>query len=407
MNNEQKNMLKEILDRLAENLDITDTEYNEILHSYEAVGKHLSKAGCILEKYEVEIKPQGSFNLGTIIRPIKEGDDLDIDLVCELRAKPANWTQFDLKNMVGQRLQESDLYQRLLDEEGRRCWTLKYRSSQQSTKNQYHMDILPCIVANNYKEILNEMYSARELTQADYDKASIRITDKKSEGYYTETDITKWLKSNPFGYAKWFKLRQEQGILETRMFGSSIQLPEKRGKKSILQKVVQLLKRHRDIYYAGDDDKPISIIITTLAARAYSGEQDIVSAFVNIAKNMRKQIVYRGNRCFIYNPVNPLENFADKWVEQNRKQEVFFEWLTKVEKLVEHFNGDTDKIELQQQIIESFGREVSTKTFSDISNKMKVQIKTGTIGVGTTGIISASGKEKIQKHNFYGNENEE
>ena len=43
--------------------------------------------------------------------------------------------------------------------------------------------------------------------------------------------------------------------------------------KTPLQQGIQILKRHRDIMFVEDpDDKPISIIITTLAAHAYNNE---------------------------------------------------------------------------------------------------------------------------------------
>lgn len=46
-------------------------------------------------------------------------------------------------------------------------------------------------------------------------------------------------------------------------------VPKYQSNKTPLQRAVQILKRHRDIMFAGDEDKPVSIIITTLAAKAY------------------------------------------------------------------------------------------------------------------------------------------
>jgi hypothetical protein len=46
--------------------------------------------------------------------------------------------------------------------------------------------------------------------------------------------------------------------------------------KTPLQRAVQLLKRHRDVYFAGDyENRPISIIITTLAAHAYKNQENV------------------------------------------------------------------------------------------------------------------------------------
>jgi hypothetical protein len=75
------------------------------------------------------------------------------------------------------------------------------------------------------------------------------------------------------------------------------------------------------------EHKPISIIITTLAAHAYSGEQSLSQTLRAILKGMADHIEYREGTAWIANPVNPEENFADKWPEEPKKQENFFAWL--------------------------------------------------------------------------------
>ena len=82
--------------------------------------------------------------------------------------------------------------------------------------------------------------------------------------------------------------------------------------KTPLQRCVQLLKRHRDIFFYNDDDsKPASIIITTLSAMAYHGENEIGSALEAILFSMGKFINSTSPR--VPNPVNPEEDFADRW----------------------------------------------------------------------------------------------
>src|SRR5581483_3516093 len=51
-----------------------------------------------------------------------------------------------------------------------------------------------------------------------------------------------------------------------------------------LQRAVQLLKRHRDVTFSDHlDDAPTSMIVTTLAGRAYGGETDIAAALLGLA----------------------------------------------------------------------------------------------------------------------------
>ena len=149
MNTEQVKQFDSIFNALSESLDITETQYEAAVRSYRAVGDWLAKADSVLVSYNPIIRAQGSFMLGTMIRPLNEQDDLDIDLVCELTGKGASWTQYDLKHKVGNRLKDHETYKRMLDEEGRRCWTLKY-----AQESNYHMDILPCLVAKDYKTVM-------------------------------------------------------------------------------------------------------------------------------------------------------------------------------------------------------------------------------------------------------------
>ena len=413
--NEKEKELNEVLEELAKNLDITDTEDTAIRLSYQAVGEYLAQEGSSLSEYDVEVFPQGSFNLGTIIRPIKEGDDLDIDLVCELKSKEPNWTQCDVKQRVGDRLKESKRYRELLDKEGRRCWTLLYRDNATTTTQKYHMDILPSIVDKNYKTIVREMFSARELSESDYDKAAIRITDKESLDYKTSPLPLTWLKSNPFGYARWFELQQQKGNTgDMRLFTRDDvnPLPAKRKNKTILQRVVQLLKRHRDIHYGGDDDKPISIIITTLAARAYDGEKDLVVAFRNVIAKMRNNIETRmedGKEVkWVPNPVNSQENFADKWPETPRKQRLFYEWLDKLEANIQNMASSSDRLLLEQHFSDSFGKDMSQKTFAALAKRKLEERKSGNLRMGSTGVLSSVGSTAVAAgHNFFGSEDDE
>lgn len=61
-------------------------------------------------------------------------------------------------------------------------------------------------------------------------------------------------------------------------------------RKTPMQRCIQLLKQHRNQMFGDYDSKPISIIITTLAARAYNGELDVEVALINILNKMENFI---------------------------------------------------------------------------------------------------------------------
>jgi phage terminase large subunit GpA-like protein len=91
-----------------------------------------------------------------------------------------------------------------------------------------------------------------------------------------------------------------------------------------------ILKRHRDTMFAKDpSNKPISIIISTLAAHAYQGEETIGYALLSIVSRMENAIDHDGQKYVVKNPTNALENFADKWEDYPERAEAFFSWLKK------------------------------------------------------------------------------
>ncbi len=404
---EEKRQFSEILETLGETLDITETQYNAAVSSYGAVGEWLAKPESSLALYKPVIRPQGSFMLGTMIKPVCEEDDLDIDLVCELTGKNSQWTQYHLKQVVGNRLKDNELYKKMLDEEGRRCWTLKYADS-----SNYHMDILPSIVSSGYNIVLEKAFSATALDK-NYESLAIRITDNKQDNYYTDTVAENWMKSNPFGYGWWFFNAADVTVLRKSMMLSEAvnPVPKYHKEKLPLQRVVQILKRHRDMMFNGDDDKPISIIITTLASMAYNKETSIIDALMSVATTMRNYIESRYEPSvgrvikWVPNPVNPEENFADKWVEHPQREKNFYKWLDQVEHDIQTIIQQRGLHNISESMKKPFGEQAVTKTFSAFGDKNLNLRENGTLKMATgTGILSTVGSVAAAAHNFHGND---
>lgn len=322
--------LELLLEEIGTALDLSEAQYAAVVDRYEAVARHLSKDDSLLKDFNPDIMPQGSFLLGTMIKPILEDDELDVDIVCRLRSKRTHWAQFHLKQEVGEQIKKDDRYENMLDKEGRRCWTLLYAED-----TKFHLDILPSVVSEDHFSLLERRFT--DLSSNDIEALSIRITDKTLPNYKTDTNLQNWLKSNPFGYAAWFNDRKMTTEKRRNIpLNESIKpLPRYEKKKEPLQRVIQILKRHRDIMFGGDEHKPISIIITTLAAKSYRGETSIFDALINILSSMENHIKYifshehQKKIAWIENPVNDTENFADKWADTPQKEEYFYLWINK------------------------------------------------------------------------------
>jgi hypothetical protein len=215
--------------------------------------------------------------------------------------------------------------------EKKRCWTLHYQD-----ELSFHMDVVPCIPAN--EERIQKIFKSLRADRADEVLAksssatTISITDTTRENFSVIDD--EWEISNPEGYCTWFqsemkKTIHDDTILKTAMEAQVDEIPTYK-RKTILQRVIKLLKRHRDVYYINNSDsKPISIIITTLSARAYSGEKDFSTALDNILEKMPTLV--RSTIPRIPNPTDPEEDFSDKWATPEGKalklEENFFNWV--------------------------------------------------------------------------------
>lgn len=334
---------EEALKKAAQELDIAPSKYKQAMERFNSVGNYL-REGEYEGTYEPpEIYLQGSFKLGTEIRPYidSKNADYDIDIVCRLEQQKVGTDPSKVKHQVGDHLKDHGTYEKMLDDEGKRCWTLNYA---EQDGVGFHMDILPSV-------------------QESWQQSDIAATNKCKD-----TDVYSWTTSNPKDFADWFygqnraafddiKQSKKQRIFDNfqnrGLFGSRDDVPDIHV-KTPLQRVIQLLKRHRDIRFSQHENeqyKPISMIITILAARIYQNESTIYETLDNLidtlsrhanqlapnfqfnetlAQSSYRLIVRKADGTWhIPNPTNFGENFADRWHEDNHaRAKAFFQWLT-------------------------------------------------------------------------------
>lgn len=401
LNKQQKEEFEKIILALGETLDITETQYNALVQSYGAVGKYLQN-DPELSAYAPLVSPQGSLRLGTIIQPINEGDDMDVDLVFRLNDKDPKWTPKTLKDKVGVRLKSSPRYSEMLDKEGKRCWTLLYRQESENLKEQYHMDILPSVASKDYetqmKRILAESFDINTI-----DNISIRITDKERDGYLTQTDIQDWLKSNPDGYAIWFANRcREKVSLRQLLTEDIIPVGKYNPNKTPLQRIVQILKRHRDIMFNNDKKKPISIIITTLAAQAYQGESNVLEGLINVIMHMKDFITKdeKGNDK-VANPLNNEENYAEKWIDDPERKNNFYNWLEEVKHDLNAILSSKGPA-VWSNMKKPFGCLIVESANKRYTESRKASFKSNDAKIASTGVLGTIGSNLNAENTFYG-----
>ncbi|MGJ0741610.1 nucleotidyltransferase domain-containing protein, partial [Enterococcus casseliflavus] len=374
--------LSKIFHHISESLNISRTDNEEIVNSYKAVGSYL---GELEEELNISIFPQGSLSLGTIIKPLAtdRNGEYDVDLVCRI-TNGQNLTPKEVKNIIGNRLKQSKLYSEKLDSEGKRCWTLNYY--------KYHMDILPCIP-----------YSTSEFD------TKIVLTEKIDSGEYV------FGLSNPKGFRNWFTNEMLDIFNESREAFSkrnNVDIEEVKlyQVRTPLQKVIQILKRHRDIAFEGEKYRPSSIIITTLAAKAYNGEQDLFTALSNIIYNMEKYIeIDQYGNYNVYNPVDSTENFTDRWRDNPERKDAFFSWLLKAKSDIvdDPVNFIEGLDSLKERLSRNFGQDLVNTSFESYGESISKIKNNNGLGLNENDFLSTDSNNKkkpIANHTFYGGE---
>lgn len=352
--------IESFLQALVEELAIPESRYAQAETSYKSLGDWFHRDDSRIRGFDPVVYVQGSFRLGTAIRPVNDAEEYDVDSVCELRKlSKAHLSQFELKQLLGHEVHAYHDARGMAKpvREGRRCWILDYADGA-----QFHMDIVPALPNGAEQKLLLE----RAQQDVRWALTAIAITDREEPTYRLRTPD--WPRSNPKGYGEWFKSRMAAILarrkrmlvesLQSRGVRASVETMPDYRVRTPLQSAVMLLKRHRDNMFARNPDvKPISVIITTLSAHAYNGEETIAGALLSILENMDHYILRSGTKYVIPNPSDPLENFADKWEKDPRKAQAFFQWL--------------------RQAREDFGRAAQTTTLQTMNEAVSARMGTG------------------------------
>ncbi|MEZ4993541.1 MAG: nucleotidyltransferase [Saprospiraceae bacterium] len=363
-----------LLDKMAEDIQLDKTRYERMIQSYEAVKKWIEADEAFFKPYKYEVYPHGSVRIFTSVKPIGK-DEFDLDIVLHFVNSLILHSPLRIYTELKRRLSEHETYRKMLEPKSR-CLRLNY-------SGDFHMDIMPGI-----QESL-------------LDVNKINVPDR---------ELGKWVSSNPRGFAEWFMGKAnlaKSSLLERAVKVEKIQADDF-NKKKPLQRAVQLIKRYRDIYFENDSRyKTRSIVLTTIAGEFYMGEESIFDTIDQIITRIRSKIYYP-QRLKIYNPINPEEDFTDKWDTEPKYYEAFIDF-------VEHLYREWQKLKKESGVIEEgkifkglFGAELFERAQMQETNLIGSYRKTNDLGIiRDTGIISKSvnsNTEQIKKNTFFGNE---
>lgn len=368
--------LDDLLGTAIAEFDIPDNVYRLAVARYQHVGAWLSHYWAD-SRTNGEVYPQGSFRLGTVVQPVNPRDDYDIDLVCRRDMAKESTTQAELKLDAGNGLNmyvASGPDGKPTRSEGKRCWTLDY------PREPFHIDVLPA------------------LPDIDGLPNAILLTDK---------DLREWQHSNPVDYASWFHERMKQELIQLKEAIAKrmdvADVPEW-AVKTTLQRTVQALKRHRDLFFVeSSEHRPASIIITTLAAMAYSGGGTLYDVLVDVTAKMPGLVERRDGVYWVANPVQPNENFADRWRTHPGRDRHFFEWMEQARLDFAGYGEGRGVDRVLEKIAGTFGegpaKRAGEKAGAGISRAREARL----LGMaGGTGLLGTAVGRPVPQHTFHG-----
>lgn len=377
--------LTSALEVMCEKLELTETQRELAKTRYEGVGSWLADGAHPALKGLI-IYLQGSTALGTTVKPIGSNEH-DVDLIARMTIAASAYQPAQIKKVVGDRLREHGTYERLL-EEMCRCWRLGYAG-------EFHLDVTPSI------------------PNTGCDNGGELVPDK---------ELRTWKASNPRGYKEQFdrraalmpRLRLAKSIsLDEARAGTVEPYPEEGGFKGILRRIVQISKRHRDVYFdrRKDECAPISIIITTLLARAYEwcvthGEYDNeYDLLVDVIDHMPDTIQRVGERWYIWNETTAGENFAEKWNDHPDRCVSFYSWHRRLSADMRTLRDAEGMDRLAKSLDESLGSSSAGIIMEHFEKSISGPRSSGALRYGAGGLAAGAASRAtaaVPKNTFFG-----
>lgn len=364
--------LDDLLLEICEEFQISEARYNRAVDRYQALNKLFEGSGSPFRQFRPDIYPQGSMALGTTVQPIGKGTH-DLDFVLEL----SNYLRgpMHLITELHEFLRMHGVYGPMTSLKNR-CVRIEYA-------DDFYMDVLP---------------ACRNATAVG---TCIKIPDCTLRG---------WSDSNPRGFITWFKEQSGKRFVD-RLLEKAERIPDQQAvaEKDTLQLVVQLFKRWRDLYYADVDPKlaPISIVLTTLAADTYQGEQSVSGAITSMLSDIVKliDISRRAGESHLHlcNPSNTAEDLSERWDSNPLAYSAF-------ERGIHNFQQRWVELvtrggNVKEDLKTLFGETVEVVLTKRAKQRHEARVG-GKLGVMSSGLITsaAGAAAALKPHTFYGEE---
>ena len=379
----RKAQLYAYLEAIGQRLDLTETQYERAQASYEAVGAWLMESESAYLQ-DGSISPHGSIRIQTANRPLARAE-FDVDLLDVLPGISERSSPAAVKALVGDRLKENERYRQILVEKNR-CWQLQYKA-------EFHLDVTPAI------------------RNPHCGNGGLLVPDRT---------LRDWKPTHPIAFADKFEARARlqpryRSVTFAKARADMEGLPEPQSFKGPLKRGVQLCKRHRDLRFANKHSSlaPISIIITTLLgwsyeecvrSREHDHDLDLLMEAVRGMPNFIQLTYVAGRKIYVIpNETTAGENFAEKWNDDPRRADAFYQWHADVVETLEDFVRAEGEDRLSVPLAKAFGSSIVDPVFAEVNRAVTVaRAARGLRILGTTGLSTSVLAAPLRGNTFYG-----
>jgi len=253
----------------------------------------------------------------------------------------------------------------------------------QPDAHDFHLDIVPAC------------------SNAALGQGQIRVPDRELRG---------WRDSNSRGYINWFNQQAEKVQQEVRSqrtdHAEPLPLQESLEDKAVLKCAVQLIKRQRDIAFRHVPDMaPVSIVLSTLCANHYQGQNSVGEAVAGILEGLAMSIAQnQGKRLQVWNPANKVpEDLGERW-ENAKAYNSFIIWIGEFNKLWRQLSNAKNYLEISRLLETLFGEQPTRDVIREDAQRLAQYRTNGQLGVltGTGMLTSQPGAIHVPRNTFYG-----
>jgi hypothetical protein len=335
---------------------------------YAAVRAYAEREGSPLHNLVVRFYPQGSMAIDATISTKGTDDEYDLDIVAELDIAPDSDPDAVL----------DALYEALKGyptsrgvERQTRCVTVYYADGM-------HLDITPAARLPGNVERESHIFHANP-----------------NEPAFQHRHVP----MNAFGFAGWYRERTpleprfarsfndrmfEAYDLEVRADAEVDDIPDQAPLivKSVTTVALQLLKRFRNVVYAGTKGRiPPSVMMSCFAGHVAQPGTSLTDMVIRQARHTAttiRQAGRQGQKVFVVNPTFPRDCFTDRWPETLAQQEDFAAKLTELADGLAYFKQRGASLEeMRDWLRDCFGDRVVSRSLDRFNRRTGAAVRTG------------------------------